>query len=99
MGVPDTSVTITTRKITSRNVAEMSWQVPYCSSCKIRDDSAAPKFGWFKSLFDSFTKIEYSVQYLSLHMAAHKLAFRNKNYLDVFLNQNGAKNRSEVWQG
>ena len=98
MGVPDTSVTTTTRKITSRNAMEMSWQVPYCSQCKARDDSAPPKFGWFKSLFDSFTKTEYAVEYLSLHMTAHKFAFRSKEYLEVFLSHNGAKDRSEVWR-
>ena len=98
MGVPNTSVTIKTRKITSRNVSEMSWQVPYCSSCKCQDDSAPTKFGWFKSLFDSFTKTEYAVEYLSLHLTAHKFAFRTKDYLDAFISENGAKNRSEVWQ-
>ena len=77
---------------------EMSWQVPYCSQCKARDDSAPPKFGWFKSLFDSFTKTEYAVEYLSLHMTAHKFAFRSKEYLEVFLSHNGAKDRSEVWR-
>jgi hypothetical protein len=97
MSTPNTSIVIATRKITSRNTGESSWQVPYCSGCKAADESAPRKFGWFKSLFDSFTGTEYAVDYLSLHMTAHKFAFRNKDYLEAFLSQNGGKKRSEVW--
>ena len=97
MGEPNTLVNITTRNITSRNAASMSWRVPYCLHCKSADDGAPPKLGWLKNLFDSFTKSEYAVQYLSLHMTSHKFEFRNKEYFDAFVSQNIGKCRS-VWQ-
>lgn len=96
LGEPDTTVTIKTRKITSRNMHEASWVIPYCLACKTKDDNALPTFGWFKSFLDTFTTRDYAVAYISLHMTAHKFSFTNKDYLDEFLNQNSNKKRSEV---
>lgn len=96
MGGSNCKVEITTKKITSRNLSNATWQVPYCTSCKTIDEAAPPKFGWFKSLFDTFSKSEYAVSYISLHNSAHRFSFKNKTYLDEFLRQNGSKNRSEI---
>ena len=98
LGVPNTTVTIATRKITSRNLHEATWEIPYCSACKTGDETAPLKFGWFKSFLDTFTKKEYSVEYISLHLTAHKFAFRSKTYLEAFLEQNNKKGRSDVWE-
>jgi hypothetical protein len=96
LGESDTTVTVKTRKITSRNLQEASWGIPYCSACKTKDDTALPTLGWFKSFWDTFTTRDYAVAYLSLHMTSHKFSFANKTYLEEFLRLNSDKARSEV---
>lgn len=86
---------ISTTKITSRNMHEASWDIPYCKTCQ----SKGPVFGGRKGFFANlFASSAYAVDYRSLHLTAHKLAFYNKEYLDKFLASNGSKKRSEVWE-
>jgi hypothetical protein len=96
MGDADTQVTITTRKITARNLSEANWEVPYCTSCE-QDDKARPlRFGWFKSFKETFTERVHAVEYLGLHNSVHHFRFENKDYMDLFLKANDDKRHSEI---
>lgn len=96
LGTPDTRVSVTTRKITSRNLSEAAWEVPYCMGCVEADRARPLRFGWFKSFWSTFTEKQHAVEFLSLHNSAQRFRFENKTYLDQFLSMNSAKNRSEV---
>jgi hypothetical protein len=96
MGEPNTRVLVSTKKITSRNLFEASFEVPYCATCEQADRSRPLRFGWFKSFFETFTERVYAVEYLKLHNSAHSFRFENKEYLELFLQSNSGKRRSEV---
>ena len=96
LGQPDTTVKISTRNITSRNLMEAAWDVPYCTACVHADGSRPLRFGWFKSFWSTFTEKHHAVEFLSLHNSAQRFRFENRAYLEEFLRLNGSKNRSEI---
>jgi hypothetical protein len=96
MGEPDRCVKITTKKITARNLHEAAWEIPYCGACEQADKSQPLRFGWLKSFFETFTEHVRAVEYLKLHNSVHFFRFKNKSYLDLFLQANSGKRCSEV---
>lgn len=96
MGAPDTTIAISTTKITARNLFEACWDVPYCSACLEADKRRPKRFGWLKSLWSTFTEQVHAVEFLFLNNAAQRLRFENKQYLNLFLQANATKNRSSV---
>lgn len=97
-GAPDTRVTIRTKKITARNLFEATWEIPYCQACETSGHSRPLRFGWFKSFWDTFTEKVYAVEYLRLHNSVHSFRFENRDYMQLFLQSNGGKWRSDVVQ-
>ena len=95
-GEPDTEITISTKKITARNLHEASWNIPYCRSCKQSDESRPLRFGWFKSFLETFTENVHAVEFLKLHNSVNFLRFENRRYLDLFLSANRGKRHSEA---
>lgn len=96
MGSPDTHVTISTKRITARNLLEATWDIPYCTACKQADKSRPLRFGWLKSFFETFTERVHAVEYLKLHNSVHFFRFENRDYLELFLKVNQGKRQSEV---
>lgn len=96
MGEPDRYVKITTKKITARNLHEASWEIPYCGPCEQTDKSRPLRFGWFKSFFETFTEHVRAVEYVKVHNSVNFFRFKNKNYLDLFLQENLSKRCSEI---
>lgn len=96
LGEPDTRITVTTKKITARNLLEATWDVPYCTRCEQADKSRPLRFGWLKSFWETFTERVHAVEYLKLHNSVHSFRFENKEYLELFLQLNGDKRHSEV---
>jgi hypothetical protein len=96
MGNPDIRIKIRTKHITSRNLHEAAWEIPYCAACERADGSRTLRFGWFKSFFETLTERVSAVEYLKLHNSVHTFRFENKRYLDLFLQSNSDKRHSDV---
>lgn len=96
MSSPDTHITIKTKRITARNLLEATWDIPYCAACQQADKSHPLRFGWFKSIFETFTERVHAIEYLKLHNSIHFFRFHNRDYLNLFLELNKGKRQSEI---